>query len=116
MDPFILNIITICIIALGTWAGVILIGMGKIMYTARKRRGSMRTTDLLLFSATAIWTLIAFVLVFIWPGLLYMIPSTVAFLGIASIPILGYLSEFTLKHLTRMRQTSLQEVDEHATI
>lgn len=113
MDPFIISAITFLTMALGAWAGFVVLVLGGILYTAKKERGSVRMTDKALFVGTIIMTIAAFVVVFIWPGLIYMIPATVAFVEIASIPILGYLSEIAFKHYRRLRG-KCGEVDEAA--
>jgi hypothetical protein len=86
------------------------------MYCARKVRGKIRTTDIALFVSTLFATITAFIVVFIWPGLIHMVPSTVAFVGVGSIPILAYLTELGVKHWIRLRKTIKPEVDEHTII
>jgi len=116
MDPLIISIITYMVITLGVWAGGIALITGRIIVEARQLRGAARTSDILVFLVTAVATIVTFIVVFIWPGLIHMIPSTVAFVGIGLIPLLGYMTEIGYKHWKRLHKLNSVEVDEHATI
>lgn len=116
MDPFLLSAVTYLMLALGAWAGFVVIAMLRIMHRAKKLRGSVRSYDRNITTITAIMAGGSLFVTFIWPGLIYMIPSAVAFFELASIPILGYLSEFAFKHWQRIKGIPVSEVDEHASI
>lgn len=114
MDPLTLSILTYLVIALGVWAGIVMAILGRIVYCAKTRRGVARTSDVVLFFVTMIATVAAFVVVFIWPGLIHLIPSAVAFASIGSIPVLGYLTELGVKHWIRLKNSFRSQVDESA--
>lgn len=116
MDPFMLSALTYFALFLGFWSIITVIMLARILMKAKKERGVCRSDDKKMFAFTTILTIFAFIVVFVWPGLIYMIPSTVAFIELASIPLLGYVSEVAFKHWKRMKDTQSDEVDEHATI
>lgn len=116
MDPFVLSFLTYITIFIGTWAGAIALLQCRIMLQAKVKNGTCRTSDKTSLIAAALLSIGAYVLIFVWPGLIYMIPATVAFVEIASIPVLGYLSEIAIIHWRRMKAMLKSEVDEHAAI
>lgn len=116
MDPFIISAVTFLTLVLGGWAGAVMLMIGRIMTLARRQGRKVRTDDKKTLIITGIILIASLVITFVWPGLIYMIPATVAFFEIASIPFLGFLSERAYHHWKRMKDPIDEEVDEHAII
>ena len=99
------DILTYVLVILGVWSSIIAYGTMKIMRLAKATRGSVRKADKIkLYSLVGSSAIIGFVL-FIYPGLIYTAPSTVAVLEIASLPLLFHLSEIQWKNWKRLRHT-----------
>lgn len=105
MDITVLSVLTYALIGLGVWAGIVAFTVfTNIVRTYSTHK--CRRSDVYQFIFLFVAAVLAFVVVFIHPGLIYQIPSTVATLEIGSIPILMYLTEKHTKdwvHLQRQR-------------
>ena len=102
MELFSLAMLTYMLIGLGVWSAVIMVSLiGNIVrgIVAHKKA---RKSDVMTLTTLFILTAFSIVVVFIHPGLIHMIPSTVAVLEIGSIPPLLYLTEKNAKDWMRL--------------
>ena len=102
VDPLVLSLVTFLTLFIGCWAAFVALMTGRVMIESRRKRGVCRKSDIHILAWTSILTVSFLVVVFVWPGLIKMIPSTVAFVEIASIPFLLYLSESVVKNFKRL--------------
>jgi len=103
MDPTILSLVTFLTLGIGVWAGTIAILYVRIMHQAKQKRGEVRNDDVKYFAFSAIVATICAIVIFIWPGLLQIIPSAASFLAIGCIPILWYISDLSIQHWKRIK-------------
>ena len=97
MDPTTLALLTHALVGLGVWAGLIAGGIFGNMFRGKKRNGYFRRSDVAQFCSLIAFTFITFFVVFIWPGLIYVIPSGITVIVVGAFVPLVYLTEKHIK-------------------
>jgi predicted membrane protein len=96
MTLTLLSVLTYALVVMGIWAAGISAWIIKSVLAKCIGRKKCRKTDIIHSVFMILSAILAFVVVFIHPGIIYMIPSTIATFVVGSIPIMIYLTE---KHL-----------------
>lgn len=103
MDPVIFSIITFLTIVVGVWLSLGAVIVGRIIQKAKATKGYIRRNDIICFALSVCGAISIFVVVFIYPGFILSIPSTVAFIEISLIPVMWHFSEKFWKQLKLMK-------------
>ena len=103
--------ITIMLIGLVIWSTYIAIGEIKLMRYAKKQYGTIRKHDIVEFLILLGSVVIALIVLFIKPGLIYSVPSTTILLEVGLITVLFHLSDIQRQNMLRIQLKSRNPID-----
>jgi len=98
-----LTILTYGLIALGVWAAVIVYFLVRTIIAAKQMHGKIRRNDIFHVVSLLVVLIAVFIVVFIWPGLISMLPTSTAFLEVAAIPLFVHFFEVSYRDWRRLK-------------
>lgn len=98
------HILTFILLALLGWSGIVGWKTTKILKVAKTVYGKTRFTDKLMLVVTVLVGLASFVILFVYPGLIYQLPSVAAVVEVAFAFVLFYLHDLQFKNWVRFQQ------------
>lgn len=99
------HILTFILLALLGWSGIVGWKTAKILKVAKTVYGKTRFTDKLMLVVTVLVGLASSVILFVYPGLIYQLPSVAAVVEVAFAFVLFYLHDLQFKNWVRFQQT-----------
>lgn len=99
------HILTFVLLALLGWSGIVGWKTAKILKVAKTVYGKTRFTDKLMLVVTVLVGLASSVILFVYPGLIYQLPSVAAVVEVAFAFVLFYLHDLQFKNWVRFQQT-----------
>lgn len=98
------HILTFILLALLGWSGIVGWKTAKILKVAKTVYGKTRFTDKLMLVVTVLVGLASSVILFVYPGLIYQLPSVAAVVEVAFAFVLFYLHDLQFKNWVRFQQ------------
>lgn len=98
------HILTFILLALLGWSGIVSWKTIKILKTAKITYGKTRFTDKLMLAITVLVGLASSIILFVYPGLIYQLPSVAAVVEVAFAFVLFYLHDLQFKNWDRFQR------------
>lgn len=98
------HVLTFILLALLGWSGIVGWKTIKILQVAKTTYGKTRFTDKLMLMVAGIVGIATSIILFVYPGLIYQLPSVAAVVEVAFAFILFYLHDLQFKNWKRFQQ------------
>ena len=98
------HILTFILLALLGWSGIVGWKTTRILKIAKDTYGKTRFTDKLMLVITILIGVASSIILFVYPGLIYQLPSVAAVVEVAFAFMLLYLHDLQFKNWKRFQQ------------